>query len=290
MKQATRRWIHAVVAIPKGPGRRLALTRRAILALTLVLFLGEGTVALEYSGATGLIMMASTAGLGAFLYRGIAALAPQDNADLNARDLQDDPATGLPTRSQLIDTLARDIARSERYSHSLTLTVVKISQFEEMRASWGPGTARNAVEHVAETLRRITRASDFLARLDESSFAVVLLQCSGRQAALYADRLSLAVSNRPLKSVSSVKVPLYVGVDVNSLEYDATRFRGPLEFLSLAGGDVAAERPRMASRSAAAADPRGLRQQLVKDYYPGGEMKDFAEAYREARNRNRHAG
>jgi hypothetical protein len=46
----------------------------------------------------------------------------------------------------------------------------------------------------------------------------------------------------------------------------------------------------MASRSAAAADPRGLRQQLVKDYYPGGEMKDFAEAYREARNRNRHAG
>ena len=34
-----------------------------------------------------------------------------------------------------------------------------------------------------------------------------------------------------------------------------------------------------------------MRQQLVKDYYPeGGEVKDFAEAYRKARNRNRHAG
>ena len=163
-----------------------------------------------------------------------------------------------------------------------------------MRGSWGNGTARQAVEHVAETLRRITRASDFLCRLDESSFAVILLQCSGRQAALFSDRLSLAVSNRPLKAASNVKVPLYVGVDINALEYDASRFRGPLEFLSLAGGDVVTQRARPAgssgSRGSMAADPRGLREQLVKDYYPGGEMKDFAEAYKEARNRNRHAG
>jgi hypothetical protein len=64
----------------------------------------------------------------------------------------------------------------------------------------------------------------------------------------------------------------------------------------VAGGDVSTFVPmRRASvppgqRAALAADTRSLRQQLVKDYYPGGEMKDFADAYREARNRNRHAG
>ncbi|MBK9344043.1 MAG: hypothetical protein IPN07_13680 [Dehalococcoidia bacterium] len=81
-------------------------------------------------------------------------------------------------------------------------------------------------------------------------------------------------------------------MEVNALEYDATRFRGPLEFLSLAGGDVVPERPArtQSARVAMVADPRGLREQLVKDYYPGGEMRDFAEAYREARSRNRHAG
>ena len=121
---------------------------------------------------------------------------------------------------------------------------------------------------------------------------MVLLQCSGRQAALFGDRLSLAVSNRPLNAASKVKVPLYVGVDVNALEYDAARFRGPLEFVSLAGGEVATTVRRSApgQRTALAADARGLRQQLVKDYYPGGEMKDFADAYKEARSRNRHAG
>jgi len=45
-----------------------------------------------------------------------------------------------------------------------------------------------------------------------------------------------------------------------------------------------------ASRSALAHDPRAMRQQLVRDYYPEGEVKEFADAYREARSRSRHAG
>ena len=294
MKRTMRRWLRDLVTIPNGSGRRTAITQRAVLALAMVLLVGEAAVAVRYSGSIGLIMMASTAGLGAFVVRGIQVFVP--NGDSGGADGHAliDHETGLPTRQQLIDTLSRDIARSERYSHSLTLAVVRISQYEETKASWGNGTARQAIEHVSETLRRITRSSDFLCKLDESSFAVILLQCSGRQAGLFADRLSLAVSNRPLKATSSVKVPLYVGVEVNALEYDASRFRGPLEFLSLAGGEVVTARPKtvagQATRGALAADPRGLRQQLVKDYYPGGEMKDFAEAYKEARNRNRHAG
>lgn len=293
MSRTLRQWFHNAVEIPDGAERRFALTRRAVLALGVILLVAEAGVALEYSGTVGLILMASTAGLGAFVFQGVRALSPSHREAAGHRDEASvDPATGLPTRAQLIDTLSRDIARSERYSHALTLSVVKISQFEEMRSAWGAGTAKLAVDHVVETLGRITRASDFVARLDESSFAVILLQCSGRQAGLYADRLALAVSNRPLKSTSAVKVPLYVGVEVNAVEYDATRFRGPLDFLSVAGGDLIPERPRAlpSQRGVASVDSRGLRQQLVKDYYPGGEMKDFADAYREARNRNRHAG
>jgi diguanylate cyclase (GGDEF)-like protein len=277
-----------------GPERRAAITRRAVLALVVCLLLAEAAVTFKYSGPTGLIMMASTAGLGAFVYRGLEAIRPRSDHDAADTALVDSQ-TGLPTRMQLLDSLQRDIARCERYSHAVTLSVVRISQFDDITTAWGGGTAQVAIDHVAETLKRITRASDFLCRLDESSFAVVLLQCTGRQAALYGDRLSLAVSNRPLKSESNVKVPLYVGVDVSALEYDSARFRGPLEFLSMAGGDLAPGRPGRSSsgagqRGAGPADPRGLREELVQDYYPGGEIKDFADAYREARNRNRHAG
>lgn len=267
--------------------------RRAALALAAILLVGEVVVAVRYSGSVGTLMIVSTAGLGAVLYRGIQSLSsrPVSDDDILRAPLVD-AETRLPTRQHLIDTLSRDIARSQRYSHSLTLAVVRISQFDELRSSWGAGTATQAVHHVADTLRRVTRASDFLARLDEGRFAVVLLECSGRQSALFADRLMLAVSNRPLKSTAKVKVPHYVGVEVSALEYDASRYRGPLEFLSLAGGDVVTERPRAVPghRAAMAADPRSLREQLVRDYYPNGEVKDFADAYREARGRNRHAG
>ena len=287
------RWLRSMAAIPQGPERRVAVVRRCVLALGIILLSGEAAVALQYSGGIGLLMMASTAGLGAFVYAGIEALRPKSDSTDSGDSALVDPKTGLPTRQQLMDTLARDIARCERYSHALTLSVVRISQYEELRGAWGEATAKLAIDHVASTLKRITRASDFLCRLDDATFAVVLLQCSGRQAALFGDRLSLAVSNRPLNSASNVKVPLYVGVDVSALEYDATRFRGPLEFVSLAGGEIALSPRRTATngqRGALAADSRGLRQQLVKDYYPGGELKDFADAYKEARNRNRHAG
>lgn len=267
--------------------------RRAALALAAILLLAELVVAVRYSGNIGILMIVATGGLGAFLYRGLTSLSSGSTSDDDVlRAPLVDAETRLPTRQHLIDTLSRDIARSQRYSHALTLAIVRINQFDELKGSWGAGTANQAVHHVAETLRRVTRASDFLARLDEARFAVILLQCSGRQAALFGDRLTLAVSNRPLKSTAKVKVPHYVGVEVSALEYDVSRYRGPLEFLSLAGGDVVTERPRAVPghRAAMAADPRNLREQLVRDYYPNGEAKDFADAYREARNRNRHVG
>lgn len=295
MNHAWRRRIRPALRIPRPTGRnRVTTLRRVAIALAALVLLGELAVALTFSFSLGIMMLFATAGLAGVAKLGLDALGGPFHIHRESDGLAGlvNPETGLPNRQQLTDTLARDIARCERYSHSLTLAIVRITQFDELKASWGGATARNAIHHVAETLGRVTRASDFVAHIDESRFAVVLLQCSGRQAALYGDRVSLAVSNRPLKSSSNVKVPLYVGVEVSALEYDSSRFRGPLEFISLAGGDVVTERPRISpgQRATLAADPRAMRQQLVKDYYPEGQVKDFADAYREARNRNRHAG
>jgi diguanylate cyclase (GGDEF)-like protein len=284
------RWFRIRLAWPDGQFRRVVAFRRLALSLAAILLAAEAVVAIRYSGNVGMLMIISTAGLGAFLHRGLQSIGDSaSESDDALLAFLFDAETRLPTRQHLIDTLARDIARSQRYSQPLTLAVVTISQFDELRAAWGAGTASQAVRHVADTLRRVTRASDFLSRIDADRFAVILLQCSERQAALFADRVSLAVSNRPLQSKARVKVPHYVGVEVTALEHDATRYRGPLDFLSVAGGDLVPERPRM-RRGAFAGDPPGLRQQLVRDYYPGGQMPDFADANREARTRNRHAG
>lgn len=275
--------------LPASP-RRLAFVLLTLLALgDYIVFRGSpvlGTFLIATSGALCAVAR--------FIARDMARHAAQDAQD-QLRTASEgfllDKETALPNRQHLIDQLAREIARAQRYSHEMTLTVVEVARLRELQTAWGPETGARAIAHVAETLRRVTRTSDFLARIDDAHFAIVLMQCNTTQAAAFGERVALAVSNRPLRSTTSMKVPLYVGVEVASLQYEPAKFRGPLDFLSAAGGDLApiVEGRRPGSGSRPAADAQSLRRQLVRDYYPEGKMDDFAAAYRSERERTRRA-
>ena len=219
-----------------------------------------------------------------------------------------DEETGLPNRQSLIETLGRDISRSVRRGEELTLAVVQVSRLEDLRAAWGTDVGPRVVSHVAATLLRIARNSDFLARIDDDRFACILVGCTSEQAALFAERADLAVTNRPVEANGTMRVPIYAEIEVHALQFDALQFRGPLEFLSAAGGDVAPEKtkislaerqvPRAASKSTVvassprgAADAQSLRKQLLgANYQPDGKAIDFAQAYQSVRGKARRAG
>ncbi|MCZ2108580.1 MAG: GGDEF domain-containing protein [Dehalococcoidia bacterium] len=276
----------AHLGVPTLTRRRIALLFGLFLAFT------EVIVLTRLAFLIGAAMILSTAGL-ALVFRNTiveklraAASAPTVEA---ARDtLYFDPETRLPNRPHLIDELPREIARSRRYNQPLSLAIIQLTRYPDFRASWGAETTRQAILHVAETIRRVGRASDFAARIDESRFAVLLTQCTEDDASTFGDRLSLAASNRPIRSVAQVKVPLYVGIDVRATEYSAERFRGPLDFLSAAGGDLVAEgdppAPVLDRPRSLATNPQALRRQLIRDYYPEGQIIDFADAYRAHRS------
>jgi diguanylate cyclase (GGDEF)-like protein len=291
------------------------------------LLLGELGV-LAAAPPVGALLLGSTLGLGGVAIRGMRRMKAAEGASGASATPEAeavDAASGLPGRQQLIDQLSREIARVQRYSHEISIVVVGVAQFEELQTCWGGETAGVAALHVARSLQRVTRASDFVARVDASHFAIVLMQCNGEQARHFGERVSLAVSNRPLTSGSRVRVPLYVSVETTALQYQAERYRGPLDFLSAAGGDVAplkeqrrktttvgsgSSRPLRAGhapaepdvrsvmaasseagsgRSRIASDPRALRRQLMQDYYPEGKAADFADAYRAERSRAKRA-
>jgi diguanylate cyclase (GGDEF)-like protein len=273
--------------------RWLASPRRLAACLLALLAAGELLVVARYAPLLGSVLLGSTAGLGlvarhlAHETASRAADAARDQLRTASEGFLIDADTRLPNRQHLIDHLTREIARSQRYSHEMTLTTVEISRLREVQTAWGAETSRKAVQHVAETLRRVTRTSDFVARVGEDRFVVALMQCDARQAEAFGERVALAVSNRPLRATAAVKVPLYVSVECSALQYEAAKFRGPLDFLSAAGGDVApfseGRRTGASPRGGMAADPQSLRRQLVRDYYPEGKMADFADAYREQR-------
>lgn len=283
-------------------------------ALSGALVLAEYGVFRWLSQPAGLVLFAFTVGLSFSIIRlqRVTNTVHKQERDAEREKSREsfyrDDETGLPNRQNLIETLGRDISRSIRRSEALTLAIVSISRFDDLRAAWGNDTGPRAVAHVSGTLLRITRNSDFLARLDTDHFAVLLVGCTQEQASIFADRVTLAVTNRPLEATGKMRVPVYVDVEVQTLQYDSSRYRGPLEFLSAAGGDVAPERRpvNIAEASAAkkkatpnatpirvtaSADAPSLRRQLLgADYHQNGKALEFAEAYQSFRSKVRRTG
>ncbi len=219
-------------------------------------------------------LLACTLGLVTIVARGYEFLGKERSiavevaADRTKDMLLRDSATGLPNRQYLIDELIRDVARTGRYGEPLTLAVLEIAGLERLRSTWGENVVDRAGKHVAETLRRITRTSDFIARVDESRFAAMLVQCSDEQAKAFLDRASLAVANRPLRAEGEQRLPIYVTVNARATQFDPEQFRGPLDFLSKAGADLSVPVPGAVvadARPRARADARNIRRQLIRE-------------------------
>jgi len=290
---------------PNDSGSALRASRRNMYVAFGVLAAGEVATTVV-APPLGALLIGSTGAAVFFVRRTERLTAEAHRRELaNAADQRADFAltdelTGLPNRQDLIEQVARDTARAERYGQPLTLAIIEIERLTEIGQVWGPRTVDAAVLHVAETLSRVTRNSDFLARLDERRFAVVLVGCTREQADAFGQRIMLAVSNRPLQAQERGRLPVYVSVDVQALEYDPEQYRGPLDFLSAAGAEPVMEKPRLRSaprrdlppvqvtavnergaivKRTRTFDPQELRRQLIRDYYPDGKAEDFATAW-----------
>lgn len=244
------------------------LNHRLIIATLAVIFVAEALLAVKVSPAAGATMLAFTGLLGVLEHRGerFASIdrrrAMEAFASQQVLALASDLETGLPNRQSLIDQLTRDIARSERYNEDLTMAVVRIGQFAAIAAR-GRDVRNEAIAHVAQTLKRVTRTSDYIARVDESRFAILLVASSEAQAEVFGERAALAVANRPL---SAGHLPVYINCEVDILAYDAGRFRGALDFLSAAGGETELKVSRVRNRAGGALAGDGgqaLRRQLL---------------------------
>lgn len=289
MKKLWRRWLRVHFLPPAGESPRVRTARRAALFLAGILLVAEIAVSLRYSGAVGGILVTATVGLSAFTYRGLQAivLPPTRPGATVDGPIGGDPETGLADRRQLVATLGRDMARAQRYGHPLTLAIVRIDGFDRLDAQWGPALTVPAAQHVSGTLVRVTRASDFVARFDEATFAVILGQCSGAQAGLYADRATRAVNGRPVRTSVRLGSPFYLDVRVAALQFDPTRCRGPIEFLDLAGVEGLGEDDDLPFPG----DGPGHRPQtLPYDYLRDAEMGGLTALQGERRRLGRHAG
>ncbi len=104
-----------------------------------------------------------------------------------------DELTGLLNYRYLQNLLAKEVPRSLRYSHPLTLAMLDLDSFKELNDSQGHAAGNRVLARVAKILQEGIRQSDCVCRFGGEEFAVVLPVTSKAQAEPILQRICGAI-------------------------------------------------------------------------------------------------
>lgn len=85
-----------------------------------------------------------------------------------------DPKTGLAQRDAFFGHLHREVARSNDHGGKIALLIVDIDEFAQINAGHGYAVGDEVLRHVARQLRALARKHDFVARIGDNRFALLL--------------------------------------------------------------------------------------------------------------------
>lgn len=110
--------------------------------------------------------------------------------------------TGLLNRRAFIETLKREIGRSQRYQLVFTLAYLDVDGFKQVNDRLGHAAGDHVLEAIAQTLRQTLRATDHSSRLGGDEFAVLMPQTSQTQASSVLARMFQELSTVAVEDVS----------------------------------------------------------------------------------------
>ena len=108
--------------------------------------------------------------------------------------IRTDPLTGLPNRQAFTEELHRRLAECRRHGSILSIVVLQIDRFDEIKRRHGPEAGRLIIQQVPRFLAAAMRESDLIARYDEAGFAVLLPASELQGAAIAAERVRTAIA------------------------------------------------------------------------------------------------
>ena len=85
-----------------------------------------------------------------------------------------DPLTDLCNRRKFTEEFEKSLQTAIRYQHNNTLLLLDLDRFKDINDTSGHRAGDEALKLVAKTLNRITRFTDFVARLSGDEFAIIM--------------------------------------------------------------------------------------------------------------------
>ena len=140
-----------------------------------------------------------------------------------ARKLADlDALTSLHNRRYCHDTLAREVARAQRYERRLALLIFDIDDFKAINERIGHLAGDGVLAQLADRVRSVVRGADIACRVGGDEFAVILPESGPTDAEQLYRRLQAAVATRPTGPAD--RLHLSAGIAELHPDDDATSF------------------------------------------------------------------
>ena len=141
----------------------------------------------------------------------------------DARKLADlDALTNLHNRRFFHETLAREVARAQRYERRLALVIFDIDDFKSINEHLGHLAGDGVLARLAERVRSAVRSADIACRVGGDEFAVILPESALADAEQLYRRLEATVSTRA--TGPSERLHLSAGIAELTPEDDALSF------------------------------------------------------------------
>jgi diguanylate cyclase (GGDEF)-like protein len=148
----------------------------------------------------GGVMAAATAAAGAPMLAGsdlnggrTMSVANHAMSTNGGREAPEEPSTdaltGLLGASRWARVVADEDARVRRYRRAATIVMIELDGLDRLTARLGDAAGERLVPAVADTIRRLAREADFVARLGDGRFAVLLPETDEIQAINYVERV-----------------------------------------------------------------------------------------------------
>jgi diguanylate cyclase (GGDEF)-like protein len=139
----------------------------------------------------------------------------QKNEELHEISITDS-LTALYNRKHLMETLDKEVARSERHKHTFALLVIDIDHFKEYNDTYGHLAGDEVLRRLAAVFKKSIRSCDYAARYGGEEFIVLLPEISAEDGVQAAERIRNQVAE---KKFGSNKKPIVVTVSVGVAAY-----------------------------------------------------------------------
>jgi diguanylate cyclase (GGDEF)-like protein len=120
-----------------------------------------------------------------------------------AEQARTDPLTGAMNRRAMAEAASREIARSSRFPHALSMIMIDIDNFKYLNDARGHAAGDCALQALVCRVRAVLREQDLLARTGGEEFAVLLPDTSAQ--------VALAIAERLRQTVAELEVPFETG-------------------------------------------------------------------------------